>query len=558
LNPDLSDGAAYLDRWNVATGKRTVIPLGSNGMIGADFVAAGKRIITVTDTQITTWDARTLRRLHTIRQPIQFEPAVDAAVSPDDRTVAIGTLRGSVSFVDVATGRVTPGAAAHSAAVGQLVFSPDGRELVSAGDDVKIIVWDPATGQPLETLTGHGGRITGAAFSRDGRTLFSSSDDGVIFEWDLTAVRRFGQPFATTTAPHQLPQESQPVALPGQDAQAAPPPLAVSPDGSEFATRAGVSSVGLYSTRTLKRLRRFPVEAGGDVIGLAWSSTNELAVTGDSGHVQLWDVKGPPRLILKLRGLHSINKYPEAATTTAFSPDGRFVAAGDINHTSLLTPYRFGTVALWDARSGKLLWKITTKHGWISAVTFSPDGKTVAAAREDGALLLDDARTERTLHLEGGGPGGLETAAFAPDGTLATGTYAGIVQLWNPATGSQIGHPTLVAAAPVASISFTPASDTFATAGASDGLMKIWTTKTQQQFGATFPGEPGQSGDARYTPDGSKLIVVYQDGKGVIWPVSLPAWENHACAVAGRNLTHEEWSRYVNGRSYTKICAGLP
>ena len=65
-NPDGSHGAAYLDRWNVATGKRAVIPLGSNGMIGADFVAAGKQIITITDTEITTWDARTLRRLHTI------------------------------------------------------------------------------------------------------------------------------------------------------------------------------------------------------------------------------------------------------------------------------------------------------------------------------------------------------------------------------------------------------------------------------------------------------------------------------------------------------------
>ena len=58
-NPDGSHGAAILDRWNVATGKRAVIPLGSNGMIGADFVAAGKQIITITDTEITTWDART-------------------------------------------------------------------------------------------------------------------------------------------------------------------------------------------------------------------------------------------------------------------------------------------------------------------------------------------------------------------------------------------------------------------------------------------------------------------------------------------------------------------
>ena len=61
----------------------------------------------------------------------------------------------------------------------------------------------------------------------------------------------------------------------------------------------------------------------------------------------------------------------------------------------------------------------------------------------------------------------------------------------------------------------------------------------------------------RYTPDGSKLIVVYEDGKGFVWPVSLRAREDHACAVAGRNFTREEWSRFV-GRRYLNVCPGLP
>ena len=557
LNPDGSDGAAYLDRWNVATGKAAVIPLGSNGMIGADFVAAGKQIITITDTEITTFDARTLRRLHTIPQiHLEARRPVVAGVSPDGRTVAIGTSLGSVFFVDVASGRATPGAGAHNGAVDQLVFSPEGGVLVSAGDDAKIIVWDRATAQPIETLTGHGGPITSAALSRDGLTLYTASLDGAIFEWDLGTRRRFGQPLTTMSRRSKVAQDAEALGLAGRDVQSVPPPLAVSPDGSEFAARAGTSSVGLYSTQTLERLQRFPVHAGGDAIGLAWSSAGQLAVTGDSGHVQLWDVTGRPTLLRALSGLRSINKYPEAVTTAAFSPDGRLVAAGDINHTADLAPYRLGSVAVWNVRSGKLLWKVTTRHGWVSAVTFSPDGKTIAVAREDGVVLLDDprtGRTERTLHLEGGGIG-LETAAFAPDGSLATGTRAGIVQLWNPATGAQIGHPTLVAAAPVASIAFDPKSDTFATTGASDGLVKLWTTTTQQQFGAPLPGDPGLSGTARYTPDGSKLIVVYRSGKGFVWPASLGAWEDHACAVAGRNFTREEWSRFVSGHRYADVC----
>jgi WD40 repeat protein/DNA-binding SARP family transcriptional activator len=547
LKPNRSDGPAYLDLWNTATARRTTIRLGSNGILGAEYIAAGKRIVTITDTQITTWDARTLRRLHTIRQPVSRE-AVIADVSPDGRTVAVGTSFGSVTFVDVATGRVTPGDAAHSGAVQQLLFSPDGRVMVSTGTDATIIVWDTATAQPVRTLVGHGSQVTGAAFSRDGRTLFTASPDGVIFEWDLGTQRRFGQPFTTTSAPPRL----------AIDAQLSPPPLAISPDGSDFAVRAGASSVALYSTRSLRRLHRFAVHAGGDVIGLAWSSTGELAVSGDDGRVQLWDMRGRPRLVRALRGLRSMNGLREAVTTTAFSPDGRMVAAADMNHTPAAVPYLFGTIAVWNI-SGKRLW-LTTGHGRISTVAFSPDGRTIAACRDDGSVLLYDARTghlKRTLHPEGTSNLLFTTAAYTPDGRmLATGTAAGIVQLWNPVRGAQIGHPTLVAAAPVASIAFDPAGDTFATAGGSDGLAKLWTTKTQQQFGATFPGDPGQWGNAQYTPDGSKLIVVYQDGTGFIWPVSLNAWEEHACAVAGRNFTHEEWSRLVGGRRYSAVCAG--
>lgn len=173
------------------------------------------------------------------------------------------------------------------------------------------------------------------------------------------------------------------------------------------------------------------------------------------------------------------------------------------------------------------------------------------------SVVIYSARTgkvERRLQLNGGGP---ETAAFAPNGMLATGNWAGIVQLWNPKSGRQIGHPTLAAAAPVASISFERSGEQFPTAGG-DGLAKIWTTNTQQQFGATFPGDPGQWGNAQYTPDGSKLIVVYQEGKAFVSPVSLKFWRDHACAVAGRNFTREEWSRCVSGHSYSTVCPQLP
>jgi WD40 repeat protein len=552
LRPDTTppDGPAFVDRWNLRTGKLvSTTPVGADGAFSASLIDHGRRLAVGGTEAVTILDAGTLRRVRTAPLPSGANPVSHTAVSPNGRTAAVGTVAGSVSFVDLASGRVTPGLGGHSTFVQGMEFSPDGRVLVTTSDDGTVIVWDPARAQAVERLIGHGGRVHGLTLSADGSTLYTNSLDGAIFEWDLGNRRRFGRLFKTMV-PAVVP------AL-GPDAENTPP-LAISPDGSEFAVRVGLSKAAVYSTDTGRRRSEFTPTKGGEVIGMAWSRKGLLAVNGDRGYVELWDVSRRPRLVRSLKGLGSINKEPEAVTTVDFSPDGRLVAAGDINHTPGGTPYRFGSVAVWDADSGKLLWKSRTKHGWVSTVMFSPDGRTIAGAREDGVVLLYDARTggvRRALHLQGSG---FAVAAFAADGTLATGSWTGIVQLWNPATGAQVGHSTLVAAAPVASIDFDPSGDTFVTTGGSDGVMKLWTTKTQQQFGATFPGSPGTWGNAAYTPDGSRIVVVYADGTGSVWPATVGAWEDHACRVAGRNFTREEWSRFVTGRGYSGVCPSYP
>ena len=525
VSDDGKEGPAYLDRWSVATGRRATVRLGSPNVVGAGFVRGGTRIVTVTSSAVETWDARALRRLRSVRTSLPLGGY--AAVSSDGSRVA-GLRRGTGTpvFVDATTGRATPATSGgHEGGVLSLQFSPDGRRVATTGDDGKVILWDPATGTPLETLVGHGGRVLGAVFTADGRTLYSASLDGAIFEWDVAGDRRFGRSIATGPPASSLPDVPQ------------TPPLAASPDGSELAVRVGRSRIGLFGIGSGSR-RLFPVSIGAVLTGLAWSPEGgTLAVSGPAGHVQLLRVNGSPRLERSLEGLG------KTVQSVAFSAGGRAVAAVDLDH-----------LAVWAAGSGRPIWKPVRLGSPGVAVAFSPDGKLIAAALQDGRVRLIDARTgggRRTLRPEGGPL----SVAFAPDGRLATGSWAGTVQLWDPVTGRQIGHPTLVAAAPVSGISFAPDSRTFATAGGSDGLAKLWTTATLQQFGSSFAADPGRWGNVAVTPDGRNLAVAYEDGRIDIWPISLPALEQHACAVAGRNFTREEWARFVHGHSYRKICA---
>jgi WD40 repeat protein len=65
--------------------------------------------------------------------------------SPDGATFAVATSDGAVTFVDIATGETRASLSGHTSTVESLPFSPDGRHLVTAGDDDgSVRVWNIA------------------------------------------------------------------------------------------------------------------------------------------------------------------------------------------------------------------------------------------------------------------------------------------------------------------------------------------------------------------------------------------------------------------------------
>jgi hypothetical protein len=57
-----------------------------------------------------------------------------------------------------------------------------------------------------------------------------------------------------------------------------------------------------------------------------------------------------------------------------------------------------------------------------------------------------------------------------------------------------------------------------------------------------------------FAPDGRRIFVAHRGGVGFIWNVTLDAWKEHACTVAGRDLTRAEWERNLPERSYERVC----
>jgi WD40 repeat protein len=84
----------------------------------------------------------------------------------------------------------------HKGAVYCVVFSPNGKHIVSGSYDRTIRVWDIMTGNIKAGPFGmHGGSFNSVSFSPNGRYIASASADGKIRLWDAATGDAVGEPF---------------------------------------------------------------------------------------------------------------------------------------------------------------------------------------------------------------------------------------------------------------------------------------------------------------------------------------------------------------------------
>jgi WD40 repeat protein len=139
---------------------------------------------------IHLWNLATGQELRTFTG--HTGPIQALAFAPDGKTLASGTGDRTVRLWEVATGKERQVFyVAANARMFQFTFvaiSPDSKIIAAGSQDFSIHLWDAATGKELHRLTGATGPARSLFFSPDGKRLVSSGDDTTALVWDVSGV----------------------------------------------------------------------------------------------------------------------------------------------------------------------------------------------------------------------------------------------------------------------------------------------------------------------------------------------------------------------------------
>ena len=515
---------AHLGRvmvWDTADPAKPVLSLRLPGLAHVAPSPRGNRLYVVTrsDRPIRVYDVDSGRLIASRRNKlVAAYGATSTALSPDGSTLAVATRDRVIRWDTSALQRRGPVLTSPASGVVKVVWSHAGRLLAASTADETVRVWDGRTGARLHQFTG-GGPLS-LAFSHDDGRLFTAGGAGLVQAWNVDGASR-----------HLVLGED--TAVSGEHYTQSVP----APDGRAVAR---VQAGRLWFDDTLTggstpRPRRIR-SPGAD---LAWSSDARwlLSVGHENALVTVWDASNGSVAASSDR----FRPHDDGPVRATFSPDARHVFVHDgaslhtLDPTSLRPAY---TAVALPMDSG--------------ALVAHPDGSVFVAHRYDGSFSRVDPRTGEIVDT---GPSGLLSSddvegVMSPDGTRMMVTGPGVqVRLLDVETHAYIDSDSGFQWGAAA---FAPDGSQYA--AAEDGRLRLWDGRTgAYEASLPLPTHAG-SYSITYRPDSSSVVIATNDGSTWTADTRVDRWDERACAVAGRNLSKREWSRFFPNAPYEATC----
>ncbi len=297
--------------------------------------------------------------LNAVRERNRFPNGHTANFSPDGKLI-VSAGDDFIVKVFQPNGKLILSLPGHTQSITEVIFSPDSQLIASTSFDKTVRIWR-RDGTLQQILKGHRDLVWSASFSPNSELIATASSDKTIKIWSAGGVLL-----------HTLQGHTRPVTS-----------VRFSPDGNMLASTSQDRTVKLWKRtgKTDFRLEKSLLGHGDEVWGCNFSPDGEtLASASHDWTVKLWNPRG--KLLKTLDdstvGLGSVN----------WSSDGGTVAGGSTD----------GNVRLWRP-DGTLLQTFRAHQADVWSVSFSPDRTTLASAGKDSSVKLwslDAAKVEAT------------------------------------------------------------------------------------------------------------------------------------------------------------------
>jgi RNA polymerase sigma factor (sigma-70 family) len=454
--------------------------------------------------------------------------------------------------------------------VNQVLYTPDGKSLVTV-DNIPIVrVWDASTGQLVRDIGDRQADFPemtpsrAIALSPDGQTLVTVDYPNQLRLWDLATGREsrrwrevkgavYGHPLfspdgrsvtVSVTRDDEANNTSETfielceIASPTERRRRIPGgwvrlwDLKFSPDGKTLAAASRDSdimrgntligpdkaTIRLWDNDAGRERRRISLNRL-DVRSIAFSSDGKtLAAAVNVGTVRFYNVdtgqEDIPPLGLKLprrpgKDVEALLIPPEGSGRLAFSPDGTLLA------------FRHAAIQLWDVNQGLELRRFADNLQGVTSISFSPDGKTLASSGGGPELRLWDVATGREAFSRSGHSAAIRSLVVSPaDGTVFTGGDDGTILHWDPSSGREL-DPVAPLAGPVDELAVAPNGTTLLVAGRMDpyeqpgARISLWSVAENRQILRLGAFTDHDFTNLAYAPDGKTFA-----SEGLIWDVS--------------------------------------
>jgi WD40 repeat protein len=298
-----------------------------------------------------------------------------------------------------------------------------------------------------------------------------------------------------------------------------------------------------------------------------------IARTAASG-VRLSDAEDQPTLVFpfKFNGVLRLGSTPGETRVISLEADGTEVLDGEGKHL-LRLPHADRAIAspdgtkvaldhlpadrmtIYQVRDGQALFSLVGHAKHICAAAFSPDGKQIATASEDGTARVWNAADGKEKWVLRGHTAKVIRVAYRPDGKrLLSASADGTVRQWDAETGAESEPPYDRHAGAVTAAVYSPDGSQIASGGP-DRTVRVWRAAGRRDV-VVRHGHTGAIGELAFAPDGRRLASFGPDGTVRIWDLSeqtiFPGLRGHTSDVSrvayspnGRWIASASWDGTV-------------